>query len=145
MKFFFFCIVQEFLSTYADDRGLRFEFSDITDCFHEQDFLLPVLQIPLPSLVLTNQTLNTANDSTSHTSLMETTTQSPVTSPSDIYGKIIFSPIQNSNLKRNIFFQMSYLEIHYLLPPHQLHPTSEQIILVRFNTFLSLNQIHICR
>ncbi len=85
MKFFFFFIVQEFLSTYADDHGLRFEFSDITDCFHEQDFLLPVLQTSLPSLVLTNQTLNTANDS-----LMETTTQSPVTSPNDIYGKINF-------------------------------------------------------
>ncbi|CAF2842556.1 unnamed protein product [Rotaria sp. Silwood2] len=88
--------LKEFLSVYADDRGLTFEFSDITNCFHEQDFLFPEQQTPLPlpiSSQLTNQTLNTANNSTLENSFMEISTQSPVASPSDIYDVIFRDPL----------------------------------------------------
>ncbi|CAF4016240.1 unnamed protein product, partial [Rotaria sp. Silwood1] len=78
----------EFLSVYANDRGLTFEFSDITNCFHEQDFILPEQQtslLPPISSQMTNQSLNTENDSILPNSFMDITTQSPVSSPSDIY------------------------------------------------------------
>lgn len=42
--------LKEFLSRYADDRGLTFEFVHITDRFRDRDFLLPELQLPVPSV-----------------------------------------------------------------------------------------------
>ncbi|CAF0742948.1 unnamed protein product [Adineta ricciae] len=38
--------LKDFLSKYADDRGLTFEFMHITDRFRDRDFLLPELQLP---------------------------------------------------------------------------------------------------
>mgnify|MGYP006904163448 CR=1 FL=1 len=46
----FIFIFQEFLSRYADDRGLTFEFVHITDRFRDRDFFLPELQLPVSSV-----------------------------------------------------------------------------------------------
>ncbi|CAF3375137.1 unnamed protein product [Rotaria socialis] len=101
--------LKEFLSLYADDHGLTFEFSDITGCFHMQDFLSPIQQAPLlppppSSSQITNQTLNTANDSTSQNSSMDTTAQSPVSSHIDIYDVIFRDalPITSTSKSTNV-------------------------------------------
>ncbi|CAF1025919.1 unnamed protein product [Rotaria sordida] len=99
--------LKEFLSVYADDRGLTFEFSDITNCFHEQDFIFSEQQaslLPPSSNQMTNQTLNTTNDSILQNSFMEITTQSPVASPSDIYDVIFRDslPITSASMSSNV-------------------------------------------
>lgn len=45
------------MSKYADDRGLTFEFTHITDRFRDRDFLLPELQLPPPSFLTSSTTL----------------------------------------------------------------------------------------
>ncbi|CAF0747923.1 unnamed protein product [Adineta ricciae] len=77
--------LKEFLSSYADDHGLALEFSNITDGFHEKDLVSPDMQITLPPLTTANQN---GNDSTAYNSLMDTTNEPPVSSPSDIYDAI---------------------------------------------------------
>jgi hypothetical protein len=52
----YFLFFQEFLSKYADDRGLTFEFSHITECFQDQEFLSPEnLTLPSTNLDTNNQ------------------------------------------------------------------------------------------
>ncbi|CAF0853162.1 unnamed protein product [Rotaria sp. Silwood1] len=99
--------LKEFLSVYANDRGLTFEFSDITNCFHEQDFILPEQQtslLPPISSQMTNQSLNTENDSILPNSFMDITTQSPVSSPSDIYDVIFRDslPVTSASTSSNV-------------------------------------------
>lgn len=67
------------MSIYADDRGLTFEFSDIINHFHEQDFLVPELQTFIPPS-------SNANATTDDSTFMDTT----VPSPSAIYGQLNF-------------------------------------------------------
>lgn len=66
--------LKDFLVKYADDRGLTYEFTHITDRFRDRDFLLPELQLP-PSSVSSAatpnptpfcRTLTTANTPTPH-------------------------------------------------------------------------------
>lgn len=52
--------LKEFLSRYADDRGLTFEFVHITDRFRDRDFLLPELQLPVPSVLNSTSMTTTA-------------------------------------------------------------------------------------
>ncbi|CAF0730411.1 unnamed protein product [Rotaria sp. Silwood1] len=49
--------LKEFLSKYADDRGLTFEFTHITDRFRDRDFILPELQLPPPSFPISTTTI----------------------------------------------------------------------------------------
>lgn len=42
-------ISKDFLSKFADDRGLTYEFTHITDRLRDRDFLLPELQLPVPN------------------------------------------------------------------------------------------------
>ncbi|CAF2875828.1 unnamed protein product [Rotaria sp. Silwood2] len=49
--------LKEFLSKYADDRGLTFEFTHITDRFRDRDFILPELQLPPPSFSMSTTTI----------------------------------------------------------------------------------------
>ncbi|CAF4742641.1 unnamed protein product, partial [Rotaria socialis] len=74
--------LKEFLSRYADDRGLTFEFTHITDRLRDRDFILPELQLPpipfpisLPSTTTTttaitnpssNRALASGNAATPH-------------------------------------------------------------------------------
>ncbi|CAF0807683.1 unnamed protein product [Adineta steineri] len=51
--------LKDFLSRYADDRGLTFEFMHITDCFRDRDFLLPELQLPPPPPPVSTTTITT--------------------------------------------------------------------------------------
>ncbi|UJR25327.1 hypothetical protein I4U23_006678 [Adineta vaga] len=51
--------LKDFLSKYADDRGLTFEFTHITDRFRERDFLLPELQLHPPPPPPTSTTIIT--------------------------------------------------------------------------------------
>ncbi|UJR23584.1 hypothetical protein I4U23_026573 [Adineta vaga] len=91
--------LKEFLSAFADDHGLTLEFADITDGFHEKDFVLPDMQISLPPSSSTN---NNSHDST-YNSLMDTTTQPPVFSPIDIYDVIFRDslPVTSSTTPSN--------------------------------------------
>ncbi|CAF1028589.1 unnamed protein product [Rotaria sordida] len=53
--------LKEFLSKYADDRGLTFEFTHITDRFRDRDFILPELQLPPPSFSISSSTTTITN------------------------------------------------------------------------------------
>jgi hypothetical protein len=67
VKIIFSSFFKEFLSRYADDRGLTFEFTHITDHFRDRDFILPELQLPPPPPPST--TTSTANHPLSNRSL----------------------------------------------------------------------------
>lgn len=80
---------KEFLSKYADDRGLTFEFSDITEQFHIEDFLVSDLltSIPPPS------STSTIDESI----FMDTNDQTSVRSPTDIYDAIFRDTLPSSS------------------------------------------------
>ncbi|CAF2044531.1 unnamed protein product [Rotaria magnacalcarata] len=62
--------LKEFLSKYADDRGLTFEFTHITDRLRDRDFILPELQLPpVPFPISLSSTTTTTTNPPSNRAL----------------------------------------------------------------------------
>lgn len=77
---------KDFLSKYADDRGLTFEFSDIVNQFQIEDFLVPEF--------LTSNPPPNSTSTIDESIYMDTTEQSTIRSPSDIYDAIFRDPFE---------------------------------------------------
>jgi len=99
---------KDFLSKYADDRGLTFEFSDIVNQFQIEDFLVPEF--------LTSNPPPNSTSTIDESIYMDTADQSTLRSPSDIYDAIFRDsfPTQSSTTPTQLNIRSPFEQIPVL-------------------------------